>query len=137
MNASRVPDAADGLLAAERIDARIQSLSDWRGPLLAHLRQVILAADPGIVEEWKWNTPVWSCQGIVCTGESYKKAVKLTFAHGAALPDPARVFNASLEGKVRRAVDFAEGAVVDDDALTALVRAAVAFNKAGRASGAR
>jgi hypothetical protein len=70
---------------------------------------VILAADPGIVEEWKWNTPVWSCQGIVCTGESYKKAVKLTFAHGAALPDPARVFNASLEGKVRRAVDFAEG----------------------------
>jgi hypothetical protein len=137
MSASRVPDAADGLLAAERIDARIQSLSDWRGPLLAHLRQVILAADPGIVEEWKWNTPVWSCQGIVCTGESYKKAVKLTFAHGAALPDPARVFNASLEGKVRRAVDFAEGAVVDDDALTALVRAAVAFNKAGRARGAR
>lgn len=137
MSASRVPDAADGLLAAERIDARIQSLSDWRGPLLAHLRQVILAADPGIVEEWKWNTPVWACQGIVCTGESYKKAVKLTFAHGAALPDPARVFNASLEGKVRRAVDFAEGAVVDDDALTALVRAAVAFNQAGRARGAR
>ena len=137
MSASRVPDAADGPPAAERIDARIQSLSDWRGPLLAHLRQVILAADPGIVEEWKWNTPVWSCQGIVCTGESYKKAVKLTFAHGAALPDPACVFNASMEGKVRRAVDFAEGAVVDDDALTALVRAAVAFNKAGRARGAR
>jgi len=119
-------------LPAELIDARIQSLGDWRGALLARLRGVILAADPGIVEEWKWNTPVWSCQGIVCTGESYKKAVKLTFAHGAALPDPARVFNASLDGKVRRAVDFAEQAVVDEDALTALVRAAVAFNRAGR-----
>lgn len=119
-------------LPAELIDARIQSLGDWRGALLARLRGVILAADPGIVEEWKWNTPVWSCQGIVCTGESYKKAVKLTFAHGAALPDPARVFNASLDGKVRRAVDFAEQAVVDEDALTALVQAAVAFNRAGR-----
>ena len=119
-------------LPAELIDARIQSLGDWRGALLARLRGVILAADPGIVEEWKWNTPVWSCQGIVCTGESYKKAVKLTFAHGAALPDPARVFNASLDGKVRRAVDFAEQGVVDEDALTALVRAAVAFNRAGR-----
>ncbi|KAB0584515.1 DUF1801 domain-containing protein [Ideonella dechloratans] len=119
-------------LPAELIDARIQSLGDWRGALLARLRGVILAADAGIVEEWKWNTPVWSCQGIVCTGESYKKAVKLTFAHGAALPDPARVFNASLDGKVRRAVDFAEEAVVDEDALTALVQAAVAFNRAGR-----
>ena len=119
-------------LPAELIDARIQSLGDWRGALLARLRGVILAADAGIVEEWKWNTPVWSCQGIVCTGESYKKAVKLTFAHGAALPDPARVFNASLDGKVRRAVDFAEQAVVDEDALTALVQAAVAFNRAGR-----
>lgn len=119
-------------LPAELIDARIQSLGDWRGAMLARLRGVILAADPGIVEEWKWNTPVWSCQGIVCTGESYKKAVKLTFAHGAALPDPARVFNASLDGKVRRAVDFAEQAVVDEDALTALVQAAVAFNRAGR-----
>lgn len=119
-------------LPAELIDARIQALGDWRGALLARLRGVILAADPGIVEEWKWNTPVWSCQGIVCTGESYKKAVKLTFAHGAALPDPARVFNASLDGKVRRAVDFAEQAVVDEDALTALVQAAVAFNRAGR-----
>lgn len=119
-------------LPADLIDARIQSLGDWRGALLARLRGVILAADPGIVEEWKWNTPVWSCQGIVCTGESYKKAVKLTFAHGAALPDPARVFNASLDGKVRRAVDFAEQAVVDEDALTALVQAAVAFNRAGR-----
>ena len=119
-------------LPAELIDARIQSLGDWRGALLARLRGVILAADPGIVEEWKWNTPVWSCQGIVCTGESYKKAVKLTFAHGAALPDPARVFNASLDGKVRRAVDFAEQAVVDEDALTALAQAAVAFNRAGR-----
>ncbi|WP_374430663.1 DUF1801 domain-containing protein [Ideonella dechloratans] len=119
-------------LPAELIDARIQALGDWRGALLARLRGVILAADPGIVEEWKWNTPVWSCQGIVCTGESYKKTVKLTFAHGAALPDPARVFNASLDGKVRRAVDFAEQAVVDEDALTALVQAAVAFNRAGR-----
>lgn len=119
-------------LPAELIDARIQSLGDWRGALLARLRGVILAADPGIVEEWKWNTPVWSCQGIVCTGESYKKTVKLTFAHGAALPDPARVFNASLDGKVRRAVDFAEQAVVDEDALTALVQAAVALNRAGR-----
>ena len=132
MSSVRASDVSDDQPAAARIDARIQSLSDWRGPLLAHLRQVILAADPAIVEEWKWNTPVWSCQGIVCTGESYKKAVKLTFAHGAALPDPAHVFNASLDGKVRRAVDFAEGAVVDDDALTALVRSAVAFNRAGR-----
>jgi hypothetical protein len=114
---------------AELIDARIQELGDWRGALLARLRQVIRGAAAGITEEWKWNVPVWSCAGIICTGESYKKAVKLTFAKGASLPDPARLFNASLDGHVRRAIDFAEGAPVDEKALAALVRAAVVLNQ--------
>lgn len=111
------------------IDARIRELGDWRGTLLARLRAVIKAADPAVVEEWKWRgVPVWSHDGILCTGETYKAVVKMTFAKGAALPDPARLFNASLEGNVRRAIDFPEGAKINEKALTALVRAAVALN---------
>jgi len=124
----KTPAADRGKRAAALIDARIEELADWRGPLLAHLRAVICNADPRVIEEWKWNTPVWSCDGILCTGESYRKVVKLTFPKGAALPDPARLFNSSLEGKVRRAIDFAEGASVDTRALTALIKAAIALN---------
>lgn len=112
------------------INHRIAELPDWRGPMLARLRAIIQAADPAVVEEWKWSVPVWSCGGIICTGESYKKVVKLTFAKGASLADPAGLFNSSLEGNVRRAIDFAEGAAVDEAALTALVRAAIALNQA-------
>jgi hypothetical protein len=126
----RTPAAAAGRPPAELIDARIAELADWRGVLLTRLRALIRGADPGIVEEWKWNVPVWSRQGIVCTGEAYRKAVKLTFAHGASLDDPARLFNSSLDGRVRRAIDFAEGAPIDEAALQALVRAAVARNRA-------
>jgi hypothetical protein len=118
--------------AATLIDERIQSLTDWRCPVLARLRQVILAADPALVEEWKWRNPVWSCDGIVCTGESYKAAVKMTFPKGASLPDPAGLFNASLEGGTRRAIDVREGDAVDEAALQALVRAAIAANRTGR-----
>ena len=124
------PQAA-GADASRLIDERIESLGDWRKPMLARLRGIITRADPGIVEEWKWSNPVWSCDGLICTGESYKKAVKLTFAKGAALPDPAKLFNSSLEGNVRRAIDFPEGAEVDEKALAALVQAAVKLNKAG------
>lgn len=115
--------------AARQIDQRLAELADWRGALLGRLRALILAADPAVLEEWKWNVPVWSCAGILCTGESYKKAVKLTFPKGAALPDPKGLFNASLEGKVRRAIDFAEGALIDEAAFTALIRAAIALNR--------
>lgn len=111
------------------VDARIAELTDWRGPMLAKLRAVITAV-PGVEETWKWNTPVWEHAGIVCTGESYKKAVKLTFAKGASLKDPAKLFNSSLEGNTRRAIDFHEGDTVNAKALTALVKAAVALNKA-------
>jgi len=121
--ASAPAAAAPGL-----IDARIASLDDWRGPMLARLRAIIRAADPAVVEEWKWSVPVWSHGGILCTGETYKKAVKLTFAKGASLPDPAGLFNSSLDGNVRRAIDFHEGDEPDEKALTALVRAAVALN---------
>ncbi len=113
---------------ASLIDAKIQALGDWRGPMLARLRRLITQAEPGVTEEWKWDTPVWSHHGIVCTGEVYKKVVKLTFAKGASVADPAQLFNASLEGRVRRAIDFAEGAAVDEAALQALVRAAIAVN---------
>jgi hypothetical protein len=112
------------------IDARIAELGDWRGQLLGRLRTLIREADPDVVEEWKWEVPVWSHYGILCTGEAYKKAVKLTFARGASLPDPEKLFNSSLEGKVRRAIDFAEGAKVDAKAFKALIRAAVALNEA-------
>ena len=124
----KTPAADADKAPGELIDARIAGLADWRGVLLAQLRALIRGADPGVVEEWKWNTPVWSCNGLLCTGETYQKAVKLTFAHGAALVDHAGLFNASLEGKVRRAIDFKQGAPVDAAALTALVRAAVAHN---------
>jgi len=112
------------------IDAKIAALGDWRGAMLARLRAVITAADPGVVEEWKWSVPVWSHHGLICTGETYKKAVKLTFAKGASLPDPSGLFNSSLEGNVRRAIDFHEGDKPDEKALKALIRAAVAFNTA-------
>jgi hypothetical protein len=115
--------------ASKLIDQRIRELGDWRGETLARMRMLILEADPQMIEEWKWRgTPVWSHHGIVCTGESYKKVVKLTFAHGAALPDPSGLFNSSLEGNVRRAIDIAEGEKVDARAFKALVKAAVARN---------
>ena len=110
------------------IDQRIRDLEGWRGETLARMRALIHAADPDITEEWKWSTPVWSHDGIVCTGEAYKKAVKLTFARGAALPDPARLFNSSLQGNTRRAIDIHEGEEVDPRAFRALVQAAVALN---------
>jgi hypothetical protein len=114
---------------SQLIDARIQELGDWRGEMLARLRAVIRRADPEVVEEWKWRgVPVWSHGGIICTGETYKAVVKLTFAKGAALPDPANLFNASLEGNTRRAIDFREGDSINDAALTALFRAAAALN---------
>ena len=115
---------------SELIDAKIAELGDWRGELLARLRALIKAADPEVVEEWKWmGVPVWSHDGLICTGETYKKVVKMTFARGAALPDPAGLFNSSLEGNVRRAIDFHEGEAVNEAALTALIRAAVALNQ--------
>lgn len=115
--------------ASHLIDERIAALGDWRGATLARVRAIIHAADPEVVEEWKWRgTPVWSHAGIICTGETYKQAVKLTFAKGAALPDPAGLFNSSLEGNTRRAIDIHEGEAIDDAALAALVRAAVALN---------
>ena len=119
---------AAGAEASRLIDERIDSLGDWRGETLARLRALILAADPDIVEEWKWNGPVWSHSGLICTGETYKKAVKLTFARGAALDDPKGLFNASLEGNVRRAIDVHEGETIDAAAFKALIREAVAAN---------
>lgn len=118
--------------ASQLIDQRIAELGDWRGEALARMRRLIHEADPGVVEEWKWGGPVWSHDGVICTGESYKAAVKLTFAKGASLPDPARVFNASLEGATRRAIDIHEGEQVNARAFKALVGAAVALNQAGR-----
>jgi hypothetical protein len=119
--------------ASAFIDERIKELGDWRGKMLAKVRAVIHAADPEIVEEWKWmGTPVWSHGGIVCTGETYKKVVKMTFAKGAALEDPRGLFNSSLEGNVRRAIDIHEGETVDEAALKGLIRAAVALNLEGK-----
>jgi hypothetical protein len=121
---------------SEAIDARIKELGDWRGQTLAKVRKIIHAADPDIVEEWKWakasspGTPVWSHDGIVCTGETYKNSVKMTFAKGAALKDPSGLFNSSLEGNVRRAIDIHEGETIDETALKELIRAAVALNAA-------
>jgi hypothetical protein len=114
---------------SELIDQRIQELGDWRGALLARLRAVVKRADPDVVEEWKWRgTPTWEHDGIICTGETYKNVVKMTFAKGASLDDPAGLFNSSLEGNVRRAIDFREGDEVDEQALAALIRSAVALN---------
>lgn len=125
----KTPASDAGKSPSELINARIGELPDWRGELLSRLRDLIRGADAAITEGWKWNTPVWSCNGIICTGETYKKAVKLTFAKGAALADPSRLFNSSLEGNVRRAIDFAEGGRIDEAALRALVRAAVTLNQ--------
>lgn len=124
------PTADIGKPAAVLIDQRIAELADWRGELLGQLRTVIVGSDPKIIEDWKWNVPVWSCGGIICTGETYKKAVKLTFAKGASLPDPSNLFNSSLDGNTRRAIDFPEGAEVDAAALKRLVKAAVSLNLA-------
>src|SRR5690348_4924643 len=115
---------------SQLIDARIRELGDWRGKMLSRLRTLVKEADPEVVEEWKWRgVPVWSHDGLICTGETYKNVVKMTFAKGAALPDPSHVFNSSLEGNTRRAIDFHEGDRIDEKALKALVRAAVALNK--------
>jgi hypothetical protein len=115
---------------AQLIDERIETLGDWRGEMLARLRALIKEADPDVTEEWKWRgTPVWSHHGIICTGETYKNVVKMTFAKGASLKDPSGLFNSSLEGNVRRAIDFREGDKLDKKALKALIRAAVALNK--------
>ena len=121
---------AEGKTPSQLIDARIEELGDWRGELLGRLRALVKEADPQIVEEWKWRgVPTWYHDGIVCTGETYKSAVKMTFAKGAALDDPSGLFNSSLEGNTRRAIDFHEGEQVDERALKALVRAAVALNE--------
>jgi hypothetical protein len=126
-------DAHQGRSASELISERIAELGDWRGDTLSRMRQLIKAADPDVVEEWKWmGTPIWSHDGIICTGESYKQVVKLTFAKGASLKDPARLFNSSLDGNVRRAIDIHEGEEVDAAAFKALVRQAVALNGAGK-----
>ena len=130
--------ASEDQSASELISKRIAELGDWRGKTLSRMRALIKEADPDVVEEWKWvkattpGTPVWSHDGIICTGESYKNVVKLTFAKGASLKDPARLFNSSLDGNVRRAIDIHEGEEVDDSAFKALVREAVALNKAGK-----
>ena len=116
--------------AARHIDARIEELSDWRGEMLARIRRLIKQADPDVVEEWKWSVPVWSHDGMICTGEVYKNAVKMTFAKGASLKDPSRLFNSSLEGNTRRAIDVRQGDKIDGSALKALIRAAVQLNKA-------
>ena len=121
---------ADGESPSRLIDARIKELDDWRGKTLAHVRALIKQAEPDVVEEWKWRgVPVWSHDGILCTGETYKSVVKLTFAKGAALKDPSGLFNSSLEGNTRRAIDIHEGEEINEAALKALIRAAVALNK--------
>ena len=132
------PEVSEGPSASELITKRVADLGDWRGKTLARMRKLIQEADPDVVEEWKWakattpGTPVWSHDGIICTGESYKAVVKLTFAKGASLEDPKHLFNSSLEGNVRRAIDIPEGAEVDATAFKALIREAVAVNSAGK-----
>lgn len=127
------PDTGAGPLAPELISERVAQLGDWRGETLGRMRRLIQEADPDVTEEWKWSVPVWSHGGIICTGETYQKAVKLTFARGASLDDPARLFNASLEGKTRRAIDLREGDEVDGEAFKTLIQQAVALNIAGKA----
>lgn len=120
----------DAKTPSQLIDGRIMELADWRGKTLSHVRDIILKADPEIIEEWKWRgVPVWSCSGIICTGETYKSVVKLTFAKGASLDDPSSLFNSSLEGNVRRAIDIRENEEIDAKALTTLIHAAIALNK--------
>lgn len=119
--------------ATQQIDARIKELGDWRGKMLARLRALIKQADPDVVETWKWRgVPVWENDGIICTGETYKAVVKMTFAKGAALKDPSRLFNSSLDGNTRRAIDVREGETINEEALKTLIRAAVTLNKAKR-----
>jgi hypothetical protein len=121
---------AEGESPSRLIDGRIKELGDWRGKTLAHIRALIHQAVPGVVEEWKWRgVPVWYCDGMICTGETYKSVVKVTFAKGASLQDPSGLFNSSLEGNVRRAIDFHEGEAIDKEAFKALLRAAVALNR--------
>ena len=128
-------EAKGGASPSELIDGRIRELNDWRGETLARVRVLIHEAAPEAVEEWKWRgVPVWSQAGIICTGETYRNVVKLTFARGAALKDPSRLFNSSLEGNTRRAIDFHEGDTIDDEALKALIRAAAALNASERAA---
>ena len=123
---------------SQLIDARIKELGDWRGNMLSRLRALIKEADPDVVEEWKWRgVPVWSHDGLICTGETYKSVVKMTFAKGAALQDPSRLFNSSLEGNTRRAIDFHEGGEIDEEALKTLFRAAVALNRSTGKRGSR
>jgi hypothetical protein len=125
--------ASQSLSASELISKKIDELGDWRGKTLSRMRKLIKEADPEVVEEWKWmGTPIWSHDGIICTGESYKSVVKLTFSKGASLKDPARLFNSSLDGNVRRAIDIHEGEKVDESAFKALVRQAVALNNSGK-----
>ncbi len=136
-------DASQGQPASELISKRIAELGDWRGKTLSRMRTLIKEADPDVVEEWKWvkptkpGTPVWSHDGIICTGEPYKSVVKLTFARGASLKDPARLFNSSLEGNVRRAIDIHEGEEIDESAFTALIRQAVALNRSGKSKASK
>ncbi|NQD92779.1 DUF1801 domain-containing protein [Pseudomonas sp. CrR25] len=126
-------DGEGGSSASQLIDARIKELGDWRGEVLARVRALVRQADPDVVEEWKWRgVPVWSHDGIICTGETYKNVVKMTFAKGALLEAPAGLFNSSLEGNTRRAIDFREGEKIDEEALKALIRVAVAFNTSKR-----
>src|SRR5438477_5785978 len=135
MKKSGANEAKSGASPSQHIDARIKELGDWRGEMLARIRSIIKKADPDVVEEWKWRgVPVWEHDGIICTGETYKAVVKMTFAKGAALDDPAGLFNSSLEGNVRRAIDFQEGAKINEKALKALIRAAVALNVSVRAA---
>ena len=132
------PDASHGESPSELISQRITDLVGWRGETLGRMRRLIQEADPDVVEEWKWmGTPVWSHDGIICTGESYKAVVKLTFAKGASLKDPAHLFNSSLDGKVRRAIDIHEGEVVDEKAFKTLVRQAIALNSTGKSKPSR
>ena len=114
---------------SQLIDARIEELADWRGKMLSRLRALVKEADPDVVEEWKWSLPVWSHDGLICTGETYKSVVKMTFAKGASLKDPSKLFNSSLEGNTRRAIDFHEGEKIDEAALKTLIRAAVTLNQ--------
>src|SRR5213595_1128476 len=130
--------ASEGESASELISKRIAELGDWRGETLSRMRKLIKEADPDVVEEWKWmGTPIWAHDGIICTGESYKSVVKHTFAKGASLSDPARLFNSSLDGNVRRAIDIREGEQIDEAAFKALVRQAVALNRSGKSPAAK
>ena len=133
----KTSDSPDDASASRMIDARIEGLGDWRADTLRRIRTLITAADKDVVEEWKWDVPVWSLEGIICTGETYKKAVKLTFPKGASLDDPARLFNSSLEGNVRRAINIHEGEAIDATAFKALVREAIARNRAAKPKAAK